>query len=73
MVASERPKIVVVDRAHLRAEYFSLALVMSLAPDGIDRESLRDVLKGARGNLDDAQYSALQRDIRVFILGGAEP
>ncbi len=73
MAEPSKEPVLVVDRTQLRAEYFSLALVMSLAHEGIDRNSLRGVLKEARGVLDDAQYIALQRDIRVFILGGEEP
>lgn len=72
MVPFEKPEVVVVDRTQLRAEYFQLALVMALAQGGIDRESLRSVLREARGVLDDAQYVALQRDIRA-ITGGEEP
>ncbi len=73
MPEPERPEVAVVDRAHLRAEYFTFALVMSLAEGGIDRESLREMLKEARSNLDDRQYVALQDDIKTLVLGGEEP
>lgn len=62
--------IAVVDQAQLRAEYFSLSLVMALGENGVDRESLKEILKEARANLGDAQYTALQRDLSRFVLHG---
>lgn len=62
-------EIQVIDEAQLRSEYFVLALVMGLDDNGVDRESLAKILKEARQALSDAQYSALQLDIRRYILG----
>lgn len=61
--------VVVVDQAQLRAEYFTLAVVMSLDERGVDRESLADVLREARGVLEDTQYEALNADIRRYVFG----
>lgn len=62
-------EIEIVDEAQLRCEYFTLALVMALDERGVDRESLAKILKEARQALSDAQYGALQLDIRRYVLG----
>lgn len=52
-----------------RYEYFVWAQMVMSAPGGPDREQLVLILREARENLGDADYVALQRDIRFIVMG----